>query len=177
VPGCGANHVQDLLFRLGTLRAGLRILRGESGDQIRFLPPRDELSKPPDPKASRRELVRRFLRLRSRHTRHARRLAGADPAAGRRIWHTADDELVAVEVEGKRAWAYADDLEALRSAPQTDAIRLLPPYDPITELADRDLLVPDAAGRRRTPRGLAGNRQSRRATRARRDPGHPAPGT
>jgi hypothetical protein len=183
--GCRAHHVQDLLFRLATLQAGLRIRRGEPSDQLRFLPhesaapterrgdelaewstadrgarprvaggAREEASatmsmKEPDQQAGRRELVRRFLRLCGPATpsQLAAWLALAPPA-GRALWRLVDTEVVAVDVEGKRAWVHAYDLDELLSATRPDGVRLLPPYDPVTELAHRELLVPEAARRR-----------------------------
>lgn len=137
--GCGAFHVHDALFRWATLQAGLVI------DSPRYLPG------PPferrDPEAARREVVRRFLHLTGpARPAHLAAWLALSPAGARNWW---PDDLASVTVDGRRSEVLAEDLDALRSAPAPADVRLLPPYDPLTELADRELLVPDRAQRTR----------------------------
>jgi len=149
-PGCAVQHVHDALFRYATLQAGLCISVRATGP-FHYLPRPTAGSRPDpqfDPQRGRRELVRRFLRLcgPSRPEQLAKWLA-LTPAAARRLWHPLGDELRAVTVEGRHGWMHQEDLDELRAAPAATEVRLLPPYDPLTELADRELLLPDRARR------------------------------
>jgi hypothetical protein len=102
-----------------------------------------------DSAASRAELVRAFLAaFGPAKPAHLASWLSVTPAAARRWWGLIEDELRPIKVDGRRYWTHADHLQALRSAPRPDGIRLLPPYDPLTELADRELLVPDPARRK-----------------------------
>lgn len=137
-PRCGANHVQDALFRYATLQAGLVIAES-------LYVPFQEPVPPADPVESQTTLVRRFLRLCGPcQPEHLARWLAFSVAAARRLW---PDQLAAVDVDGRPGWVHPDDLDELRTASAPTEVRLLPPYDPITELADRDLLVPDRAHR------------------------------
>ncbi|HEX2222251.1 MAG TPA: crosslink repair DNA glycosylase YcaQ family protein, partial [Candidatus Limnocylindria bacterium] len=50
---------------------------------------------------------------------------------------------------GTTLWTHVDDLDQLSDPPPARGVRLLPPYDPLTELADRELLVADVGHRRK----------------------------
>jgi hypothetical protein len=144
-PGCAAHHVQDVLFRYATLQAGLAIAVQPTGFQYVQAP---GAAPPSDPVESRTTLVRRFLRLCGPcRPEHLARWLALSPTAARRLWHQLDDQLAAVTVDGRHAWAHHEDLEELRNASTATEIRLLPPYDPLTELADREFLLPDRAQR------------------------------
>ncbi|PRY00865.1 winged helix DNA-binding protein [Allonocardiopsis opalescens] len=150
--GCGVNHVHDGLFRAATLQAGLRI-EVEHSTLFRYLPPTGEAGPPADPAPARAELVRRFLRaFGPARPVHLAGWLGLTPAAGRRWWALAEDELEEVRLGGHRHYVLADAAAALLDAPEPEGTRLLGPYDPVTELADRELLVPD-----RTRRGSVWN--------------------
>jgi hypothetical protein len=156
--GCGVHHVHDALFRYATLQAGLRI-EVESPKLFRFLPPtgaRDAPGGALDPAASRSELVHRFLRLAGPAT-HAQVAAwlGIAPGAARREWQRVADDLVAVDVDGWGASLRADDLDAVLTAPAPEAVRVLPPYDPVVGLGAREFLVPDKERRREVWRAVA----------------------
>lgn len=94
-----------------------------------------------DPTAARAELLRRYLHCYGPSTR-------ADFAAWLGIqtgdtdpwWSLVEEELTAVEYGGT-AWVLADDVDALRSAPTPNGVRLLPPRDPYTQLRDRETIV------------------------------------
>ncbi len=145
-PGCAAHHVQDALFRYATLQAGLYISVRASGP-FRYLSRPADRSRP-DPQQSRRALVRRFLRLCGpARPEHLARWLALTPAAAQRLWRPLEDQLSAVTVEGRRGWMHHEDLDELRTAPAATDVRLLPPYDPLTELADRELVLPDRAHR------------------------------
>jgi hypothetical protein len=164
--GCGAHHVHDGLFRMASLEAGLRLRPAGDGSAV-FLPPAGERDRAagaaeaaererPDAAAARRELVRRFLRRCGPTTVDA--LAawlGFAPPAARRWWSTLRDDLVEVDVEGRRLWCHPDDLPGKADAGSADGVLLLPPYDPILEVADRPLLAPDPGRRRKVWRATA----------------------
>ncbi|MFF8846371.1 DNA glycosylase AlkZ-like family protein [Streptomyces sp. NPDC015127] len=145
--GCGVHHVQDTLFRYATLQAGLCIAVHTSGPfhYVRWPAGR---RRGPGPQESRRLLVRRFLRWcgPARPVDLARWLA-LTPAAARQLWDPLGDRLDEVSVDGRRGWMHHEDLDELRTAPAATGVRLLPPHDPLTELADRELLLPDRARR------------------------------
>jgi hypothetical protein len=149
--GCGVDHVNDALFRLASLPAGLRLVPNGDGSADFVAGPGPRL---PDVTPARRELVRRFLRYAGPTNRDG--LAGwlgLSPAAARRWWALAD--VVPVSIEARRLFLHPDDLAAARSAPRAEGVRLLPPNDPVLELGDRDLLVPTAADRKRVWRATA----------------------
>ncbi|MGH3712283.1 MAG: winged helix DNA-binding domain-containing protein [Micromonosporaceae bacterium] len=158
-PGCGVHHVQDALFRYAALQAGLCIVVRPTGPfhtgPFHYVPLPAAADRP-DPEQSRRTLVRRFLRLcgPARPEQLAKWLA-LTPAAARRLWQPLAGELAEVSVDGRRGWMHRDDLEELRAAPAATEVRLLPPYDPLTELADRELLLPDRAHRAAVWRSVA----------------------
>ncbi|MEV4539052.1 crosslink repair DNA glycosylase YcaQ family protein [Asanoa sp. NPDC049518] len=170
-PGCGASHVDDALFRLASLPAGLRLVPNGDGsaDFVAGPPPApaDRVGNGPtglaagppltevDRQAARRELVRRFLRYAGPTDRDG--LAawlGLSPAAARRWWDGLAD-VVPVEVDGRRLFLHPDDVEAARAAPRAHGVHLLPPHDPVLELSDRRLLVPDPAHRKQVWRAAA----------------------
>lgn len=94
-----------------------------------------------DPKSARAELLRRYLRCYGPSTRGdfaawiGIRASDAEP-----WWSLVEDELTQVEFGGP-SWILTGDLAALRSAPKTTAVRLLPPRDPYTQMRDRDTIV------------------------------------
>lgn len=146
-PGCAAHHVQDALFRYATLRAGLCIAVPATGPFHYVSRPADRSRA--DPQHCRRALVRRFLRLCGpARPEHLAKWLALTPAAAQGLWHPLSDQLSAVTVEGRRRWMHHEDLAELRAAPAATEVRLLPPYDPLCELADRELVLPDRVHRR-----------------------------
>jgi hypothetical protein len=153
--GCGVAHVQDHLFRLATLQAGLVIeLDAESPSQFRFRAA--DASLPVDPAYSRAELVRAFLAtFGPAKPAHLASWLGHTPSSARSWWDLIADELRPVSIDGGKHWAHVEHVDMLEKAPAPDGVRLLPPYDPVTELADRNFLVPDPARRRAVWRAAA----------------------
>ncbi|MEZ5184937.1 MAG: winged helix DNA-binding domain-containing protein [Candidatus Nanopelagicales bacterium] len=94
-----------------------------------------------DPNSARAALLRRYLHCYGPSTR-------ADFAAwlGLRAgdtgpwWRLVEDEMTQVEFRG-RTWVLSEDLDALRTSPTPERVRLLPPHDPYTQLRDRDTIV------------------------------------
>ncbi|MGV8084507.1 MAG: winged helix DNA-binding domain-containing protein [Coriobacteriia bacterium] len=95
-----------------------------------------------DPESSRAALLRRYLHCYGPSTRK-------DFAAWLGVyagdvdpwWTPLEDELTPVEVDGRRTWILADDLDALQSPSETRGVRLLPPSDPYTQMRDRNIIV------------------------------------
>lgn len=141
--GCSANHVQDALFRYATLQADLIM----ESYPVRYVPlPAGLLPPPPDPEVSQTTLTRHFLHLCGPTLpEHLARWLGLRPAAARRFLKRVD--LVAVEVDGRPTAMHPEDLDTLLATPPPIEVRLLPPHDPLVELADRWLLLPDRAHR------------------------------
>jgi hypothetical protein len=148
---CGAAHVQDLLFRLATLHAGLTVQVERTGDrQLRYRAAASPSADGPAAtvEAARAELVRRFLTaFGPAAPGHLAAWLGLRPAAARRWWDLVAGELRPARVAGKDRWVPAVD--PLRDAPPARGVRLLPGYDPLTELADRELLVAEPDRRRK----------------------------
>src|SRR5918994_1125544 len=152
--GCGVHHVYDALFRYGTLQAGLEV-EVESPTLFRFVRT-DRTPARADPDRSRAKIVRRFLRMAGPvKPAHVAPWLGLTPAGAKRWWTLAEDQLTAVSVDGRRAWMHAEDVAELTDPPEPPVLRLLPPYDPVTELGDRELLVPDPAQRRKIWRAVS----------------------
>jgi hypothetical protein len=144
--GCGVHHVYDALFRYATLQAALTI-DVESPTLFRFVP--TNIDRRPDRDGSRVEIVRRYLRLAGPvQPAHLAAWLGLSPSGGRRWWTQVRDELVEVTVGRRTGWVFADDLDDLRSSVDPPTVRLLGPYDPVTALGDRELLVPEPRRRR-----------------------------
>ncbi len=94
-----------------------------------------------DPDIARATLLRRYLRAYGPSTRaDFAAWIGVNTGDVDRWWSLVDGELAPVEFAGT-AWILAEDLDALRSAPRPEGVRLLPPRDPYTQLRDRDTIV------------------------------------
>lgn len=152
-PGCKAEHVPDGLFRAATLPAGLRLrpVGNRSAALVRAAAPH-----PQAPVSARRELLRRFLRrCGAASAKDLAAWAGITPPAARRWWALLAGEVVEVRIDGARLWMHAEDVSAAREASIPTAVRLLPPYDPLTEVAHRELLLSDPIHRRQVWRAVA----------------------
>ncbi len=77
-----------------------------------------------------REIVRRYLRVYGPAAREElARWWGMQPAPAGRILAASAGDLVAVDVEGYRAWALAEDVAGMQAAPPRLPARLLPGFD------------------------------------------------
>lgn len=94
-----------------------------------------------DPEHARAELLRRYLRCYGPST-PADFAAWLGVRAGDTApwWRLVEHEMTRVEF-GRTSWVLTEDLEALRSAPAPQGVRLLPPRDPYTQLRDRETIV------------------------------------
>ena len=150
---CGSTHVGEQLLRLAALPAGITL--DASGTTLLLLPPPSGWSRPGSPAGTERLLAA--------HLRVLGPAAPADVAAflgtTERAWGAWSPEnppegFAEVRVDGRRAWLPAADLDALAHAPDPDAVRLLPPSDPLLAGRDREVLVPDEAHRKELYRAI-----------------------
>jgi hypothetical protein len=149
--GCGSHHVHPSLWRATGIRGVLAIVGREGRSAVFGAPPPAEPAG--DPGA---ELVRRFLHAYGpARPRLLAGWAGIAPSHAQALWERAG-ELARVDLEGREAWVLAEDLAALVDAPPARGTRLLPNLDPLGAGRDRELLVPDAAMRKRIWTTLGG---------------------
>jgi hypothetical protein len=153
-----SRHVRELL-RSGwgmllkpAAYAGLLIQGPPKGARVTYTAPRTWLGSWSDPDAieAGAALVRSYL-----HAHGPARMSDVSAWWGRQSpgkvkpWFDAlreRGELVEVDVEGRRSWLLASDLDALRHQKSTAEVRLLPSFDQYVIAAARDIesLVPAA---------------------------------
>lgn len=139
--GCKSHHVAPMLWRFGTIKAGVRLdaerryVKGKPGRA---------------PAAN--EAVRRFLRFYGPAgvTDFADWAGLAKPHA-QRLWDQVASELT----ETEDGWLLSEDVSALDSPPAARGLRLLPPGDPYLQKPNRRLVAPDEALRKRLFRPVA----------------------
>ncbi|WP_433268574.1 DNA glycosylase AlkZ-like family protein [Actinosynnema sp. CS-041913] len=134
--GCRATHVQDPVFRIAVLPAGLRFDPAEK--TVTFVPIPDR--RIPTANEGFADLVADYLRLHG--PAGPSEVAGYFGAPVREVKAGWPDGLVEV---APKAWLPADRVDAFENPPEPDVARLLPPLDPYLNARDRDLLVPDKA--------------------------------
>jgi hypothetical protein len=143
--GCGSYHVAPMLWRYGTVKAGVRL--DSERRYMRAKPGRT-------PAAG--EAVRRFLRFYgpAKPVDFAEWAGVAKPHA-RRLWDETAGDLAEVTVGNAKGWLMSEDMAALESPPASEGIRLIPPGDPYLQRANRALLIPDTELRKRLFRPVA----------------------
>lgn len=103
----------------------------------------------PDQPGGARELVRRFLRCYGpAQVSDFQSWLGCSPKQAKRLWSGIAEELAPVELDGKRRWVLAEDLDLLAQGEEGERLLLLGPHDPYLDLRDRDLILPDKARQR-----------------------------
>jgi hypothetical protein len=149
---CQATHVGESLMRMAGLPAGLRLVPDASPATLtpiggwRALP-----AKPPV--AAVAAVVQSYLHLYGPATPgEVGSFLQTTAKAVKAVW---PEDLVEVRVDGKKAWARPDDIDALQTADpgRTDPadpelVRLLPRSDPWLLARDRERIVPGAAHRK-----------------------------
>lgn len=139
--GCQSHHVASMLWRYGTVAAGVRL------DSERRYVVGDPGGAPPA-----REAVRRFLRFYGPGTPAVfAEWAGLAKPHGGRLW----DEVAGELASAGRGWLLSSDLGLLESPPAAAGIRLLPPGDPYLQRPNRGLLAPEPEVRKRLFRPVA----------------------
>jgi hypothetical protein len=166
--GCQVHHITEGLFRLGTLIAGLELEEGGRGLVFRPGPtgptgPADtaDTADPVDPApgVDRPDLARGFLRMvgPARPADLTTWLSTLPHPAGAalsgKLWRALGDELVPVDVDGRRRWIPAGQASAVAAAEPARMVRLLPSRDPYL-LGERDLVVPDGTAARQVWRAI-----------------------
>jgi hypothetical protein len=137
---CKTRHISDSAMRAGSLTAGIELVPDTAPP---VLQPRPSAKIPArTDTAALRKLVLSYLTLLGPATQ----ADVADYFGVRRAdlaeWWP-DDDLVEVEVGGRRAQLPAGAVGELTAAEPPDAVRLLGAFDPFLQARDRDLLVPD----------------------------------
>jgi Winged helix DNA-binding domain len=129
----------------------LAIVGREGRSPVFGLPPKSP--KLDDPGA---ELARRFLRAYGpARPKLLAEWAGLAPSHATALWERAG-QLVRVDLEGRKAWALAEDEPALADHARARGVRLLANLDPLNAGRDREVLVPDPAVRKRIWTALGG---------------------
>lgn len=141
-PSCESHHARRGLLSMAALDGRLCIA-GREGRQNTFARTDQWIELEP---ADGGELVRRYLHHLgpSTHTDLAA-WAGIAPSHAKALLEGVDDELVQV---GK-AFLLADDAKAFETPPKPRGTRLLGAGDPLLNARDREVLVPDAALRKK----------------------------
>jgi winged helix DNA-binding protein len=139
---CKAHHVSDSAMRSAAPAAGIEM---EPGTAPPVLVPRAKAKLPdrPDPKAVAKLALGYLALLGPAGTGEFAGYLDARRADVATAWP--EDDLVEVSIDDRSAWLPADRLDALRTAPEPDIVRLLGPFDPYLQARDRDLIVPDKA--------------------------------
>ena len=149
--GCGSHHVHPSLWRATGIRGVLAIVGRDGRSPVFGLPPK--APKVADPGA---ELARRFLRAYGpARPKLLAEWAGLATSHANALWERAGP-FVRVDLEGRKAWALAEDEAALSASARAGGVRLLPNLDPLNAGRDRELLVPDPAVRKRIWTSLGG---------------------
>jgi hypothetical protein len=149
--GCGSHHVHPSLWRATGIRGVLGIVGREGRTPVFGLPP-----KAPDVRDPGAELARRFLRAYGpARPKLLADWAGLATSHATALWERAGP-LVRVELEGRKAWALAEDEPALADPARAEGVRLLPTLDPLNAGRDREVLVPDPAVRKRIWTAMGG---------------------
>jgi Winged helix DNA-binding domain len=149
--GCGSHHVHPSLWRATGIRGVLAIVGREGRSPVFGLPPK--APKVADPGA---ELARRFLRAYGpARPKLLAEWAGLATAHATALWERAGP-LLPVDLEGRNAWALAEDEAALAVPQRANGVRFLPNLDPLNTGRDREVLVPDPAVRKRIWTTLGG---------------------
>jgi Winged helix DNA-binding domain len=143
--GCKSHHVAPMLWRYATVQAGARL-----DAERRYL-----LGKPGRARRA-SDAVRRYLRFYG-PARPADFIewGGLAKAHGQRLWDEVAGGLAEVRFGKGKAWLLPEDVGALESPPAAEGIRLLPPGDPYLQKANRALVAPDEALRKRLFRPVA----------------------
>jgi hypothetical protein len=149
--GCGSHHVHPSLWRATGIRGVLAIVGREGRSAVFGLPP--EAPRVEDPGG---ELARRFLHAYGpARPKLLADWAGLARSHANALWERAG-RLVAVDLDGTKAWALAEDEPALLDQPRAAGVRLLANLDPLNAGRDRELVVPDPALRKRIWKVLGG---------------------
>jgi hypothetical protein len=151
---CQSTHVPDALFRAAGRQAQLALGPDEQRSTMLHPAPAHPPATVPGPRG---ELLRAFLRVNGPVSRtQFRDWMDASTRATAELWETLGDELVRVQVDGKRMDLPAPLLDAVTGAPAPRGVALVPPNDPYLRQVDRTLLMPGSSLRHQVFRPLSG---------------------
>lgn len=154
--GCRCTHVNEQLMRLSAAPAGVAI-DPDAPTLVLLPPPRGWVPPGAVTVADLAHLARAVLRVLGPGTpAHVAGFAGTATRVLTAVWAEVVDaaDLAEVRLDGAAAWLPRQDLDALADPPAPDPVRLLPPFDPLLQVRDRELLVPDPDRRRELYRVL-----------------------
>jgi hypothetical protein len=138
---CDAHHLGDQLMRLAGLPGGVRLVHG--ADRA-TLAPLARWRGVPDDQVGADRLARAYLHLLGPASAgEVAAFLGTTQRSVKPSWP--EDDVVAVDVEGRRAWLLEADVDALLEAPPPDLVRLVPRCDPWMLARDRERIVPRKA--------------------------------
>ena len=136
---CKTKHISDSAMRSAAPAAGLEI---EPGTAPPVLVPRKGVTLPDSPDlAAVAQLAVGYLTYLG--PADVGDFAGYLEARRADVASAWPDGLAEVTVEGKQRWLPESQVDALRSAPAPEIVRLLGPFDPYLQARDRELIVPD----------------------------------
>lgn len=138
---CKTHHISDSAMRAAAPAAGLELEPGTS-PPVLLRRRGARLPKRSDPKAV-AALAMQYLTYLGPAT--DAEFAGYLEARRTDVASAWPDDLDEVSVDGRTAWLPSGRVDALRSAPEPDLVRLLGPFDPYLQARDRNLIVPDKA--------------------------------
>ena len=136
---CKTSHISDSAMRVAALPAGLEIEPG-TAPPVLLRRKGAQLPRAADPKAL-AALARAYLRFLGPAT--VTEFAGYLEARRADVAEHWPDDLVEVSVDDKNAYLPAAEVDALRTAPAPELVRLLGPFDPYMQARDRATIVPD----------------------------------
>ncbi len=143
----GRPYLHDaLLGGWGTLLKpgayqGHLVFGPSSGQNVTFVSPRHWLGEFPelDTASARLETVRRYLSIYGPATPgDFASWWGMARTDAKKLFRALGDEVIAVSVDGRDAWALRTDADVLQSAQPSQVVRLLPGFDPYTLGLRRD---------------------------------------
>ncbi|GAA3000060.1 DNA glycosylase AlkZ-like family protein [Actinokineospora diospyrosa] len=138
---CAATHIYGSLFQIIGLFAGISVHADTRPTRLRPLPDRHPV---PQRSTGATPVIEAYLRLHGpATTAEVAAFLDTTQTQVKPVW---PDDLIDL---GDGRWFPETDLDALRTAPDPDVLRLLPPLDPWLQTRDRALIVPDDTHRKR----------------------------
>ncbi len=151
---CQARHVSDRLFRAAGREAQLVIGPEENRSTMLHPPPQVEQEQVERP---REHFLRTYLRVNGPTSRtQYRDWQEAGSAGIGDLWDTLGEELVRVQVDGKRLDLPESLVDSVQHAEPAKGVALVPPNDPYLRQCDRALLVPQSSRRKEVFKALSG---------------------
>jgi hypothetical protein len=139
---CKTTHIYGGLFQDIALGAGVQVLSG-SPTTLAPIPKRWPVPKGPDQPA---RAVRPYLHLLGPATMNEiAAFLGTTQKLARTML---PDDAVEVRADGRKAYVLESDVDDVRTPREPDVVRLVPPFDPLLQPRERELIVPDEAQRK-----------------------------